>query len=57
VLWFALDPGRQARERVLPDLAEVFFVSAPLLPEGQKPDTLPESAFRELIGRVREVSG
>jgi DNA primase len=43
------DAGRRGRERVLPDLAASFFVSAPLLPDGQKPDTLPERALRELV--------
>ena len=37
------DAGRRARERVLPDLASSVFVRAPLLPDGQKPDTLPEA--------------
>jgi len=48
------DAGRRGRERVLPDLASSFFVRAPLLPDGQKPDTLPESALREIVGRVRK---
>jgi DNA primase len=43
------DAGRRGRERVLPDLAASFFVRAPLLPDGQKPDTLPERALRELV--------
>jgi DNA primase len=43
------DTGRRARERVLPDLASEYFVRAPLLPDGQKPDTLPERALRELV--------
>jgi DNA primase len=43
------DTGRRGRERVLPDLARSFFVSAPLLPDGQKPDTLGESALRQLV--------
>jgi len=43
------DTGRRGRERVLPDLAASFFVRAPLLPDGEKPDTLPESALRELV--------
>lgn len=43
------EAGRRARERVLPDLAASFFARAPLLPEGEKPDTLPE---RELIDIV-----
>ena len=43
------DPGRKARERVLPDLARAFFVRAPLLPDGEKPDTLGEAELLELV--------
>jgi DNA primase len=43
------DTGRRARERVLPDLASAFFVRAPLLPDGQKPDTLPEAQLLEFV--------
>jgi hypothetical protein len=43
------DTGRRGRERVLPDLAASFFVSAPLLADGQKPDTLCEAELRELV--------
>lgn len=43
------DAGRQARERVLSELASLFFVRAPLLPEGEKPDTLPEAELLELV--------
>jgi DNA primase len=43
------ETGRQGRERVLPELTNAFFVCAPLLPDGQKPDTIPESALRELV--------
>jgi DNA primase len=43
------DAGRRARERVLPDLADGFFVRAPLLPVGQKPDTLGEAELRRLV--------
>jgi DNA primase len=43
------DPGRKARERALPVLADSFFVRAPVLPDGEKPDTLPESALRALV--------
>lgn len=43
------ETGRRGRERVLPDLASSFFVRAPVLPDGQKPDTLPERALRELV--------
>jgi hypothetical protein len=43
------DAGRHARELVLPDLSSSFFVRAPLLPDGQKPDTLAERALRALI--------
>ena len=43
------DTGRRARERVLPELANSFWVRAPLLPDGQKPDTLPEAELLELV--------
>jgi DNA primase len=43
------DTGRRARERVLPDLASSFFVFAPLLPDGQKPDALPEAELLDLV--------
>ena len=48
-LWDGDDAGRKARERALPALADAFFVRAPLLPVGEKPDTLPERALRELV--------
>ena len=43
------DAGRRARERVVPDLAAAFFVRAPLLPDGQKPDTVPEAELLDLV--------
>jgi DNA primase len=43
------DTGRKARERVLPALASAFFVRAPLLPDGQKPDTIGEAQLRQLV--------
>jgi DNA primase len=43
------DTGRRGRERVLPDLASAFFVRAPVLPDGQKPDTLEETQLRSLV--------
>jgi DNA primase len=43
------DTGRRGREQVLPDLAAAFFVHAPFLPDGEKPDTLPEQQLRELV--------
>ena len=43
------DTGRRGRERVLPDLSGQFFVRAPLIPDGEKPDTLPEHQLRELV--------
>jgi DNA primase len=43
------DAGRQARERALPELAHSFFVSAPLLPAGEKPDTLGEAELVKLV--------
>jgi DNA primase len=49
LLWDGDDAGRKARERALPDLASAFFVRAPVLPDGEKPDTLPERALRALV--------
>jgi DNA primase len=49
VLWDGDDAGRKARERALPALADAFFVRAPALPDGQKPDTLGEAELRGLI--------
>jgi DNA primase len=46
------DTGWRGRERVVPDLADAFFVSAPLLPGRVKPDTLVARALRELVGCV-----
>src|SRR5260370_18985602 len=43
------ETGRRGRERVLPDLASAFFVRAPLLPDGVKPDTLEEQLLRGLV--------
>ncbi len=43
------ETGRRGRERVLPDLANSFFVRAPVLPDGEKPDTLDETALFSLI--------
>jgi DNA primase len=43
------ETGRRGRERVLPELSRSFFVSAPLLSDGEKPDTLPEQLLRELV--------
>ena len=43
------DAGWRGRDRVLPDLAASFFVHAPLLPDGEKPDTMPERALRALV--------
>ena len=45
------DAGRKARERALPDLASVFFVRAPVIPDGEKPDTLPEGTLRVLVSQ------
>jgi len=41
----------KARERALPALADAFFVHAPLLPDGEKPDTLTEHALQAFVGR------
>jgi len=43
------DAGRSARERVLPAVADAFFVRAPLLPDGEKPDTLAEAELLKLV--------
>lgn len=43
------EAGRRAREKVLPELASAFFVRAPVLPEGEKPDTLLEAELRKLV--------
>jgi len=43
------EAGRKARERALPALANAFFVRAPLLPDGEKPDTLGEVALLQLV--------
>ena len=43
------DAGRRGRERVLPDLSAEFFVSAPLLPDGEKPDTVDEELLLEIV--------
>jgi DNA primase len=43
------DAGQAARERVLPDLSNAFFVRAPVLPDGEKPDTIAEATLRELV--------
>jgi DNA primase len=49
VLWDGDDAGHKARERALPALANAFFVHAPLLPDGDKPDTLGEAELRKLV--------
>jgi DNA primase len=43
------DAGYQARERVVPPLAEQFFVSAPKLPAGMKPDILDEADLLSFV--------
>jgi DNA primase len=47
------DAGRKAPERVLPALASAFFVRAPVLPDGEKPDTLSERVLREVVNLSR----
>jgi DNA primase len=42
--------GYEARERLVPELAGSFFVYAPRLPEGEKPDALGESELLKLVG-------
>jgi DNA primase len=49
LLWDGDDAGRKARERWLPVIANTFFVRAPHLPDGEKPDTLDEAELRELV--------
>jgi DNA primase len=49
VLWDGDDAGRKARERALPALTDAFFVRAPVLPDGEKPDTLTVAALRQLV--------
>jgi len=48
-LWDGDEAGARARERALPALASAFFVRAPVLPNGEKPDTLPESTLLQLV--------
>ena len=43
------ETGRRARERVLPMLAETFFVRSSPLPDGAKPDTLEEERLLDLV--------
>ena len=43
------DTGRRGRERVLPELTNAFFVRAPLLPDGHKPDTVSEQVVRAIV--------
>jgi len=49
VLWDGDEAGARARERALPALASAFFVRAPVLPEGQKPDTISEAELKRLV--------
>lgn len=41
--------GSQARERLVPELSSSFFVHAPPLPDGVKPDTIDEAQLREMV--------
>ena len=43
------EAGYQARDRLLPEVASSFFVRAPKLPLGVKPDTLDEAELATLI--------
>ena len=43
------DAGQAARERVLPNLSAAFFVRAPVLSDGEKPDTIAEATLREFV--------
>jgi DNA primase len=47
------EAGARARERVLSPLAEEFLVRSPVLPSGQKPDTLPEPELLRLAQTPR----
>jgi DNA primase len=49
VLWDGDEAGERARERALPALASAFFVRAPVLPAGEKPDTLSEAELMKLV--------
>jgi DNA primase len=49
VLWDGDEAGARARERAVPDLASAFFVRAPVLPDGEKPDTLGEAELKKLV--------
>jgi DNA primase len=43
------EPGREAAQRMLPTLAERFFVHVARLPDGAQPDTVPEAVLRQLL--------
>jgi hypothetical protein len=43
------ETGRRARERLLPMLANMFFVRSPELSLGTKPDSIDESELLELV--------
>jgi DNA primase len=43
------DAGHRSRERALPALASAFLVRAPVLPDGEKPDTLGKAALLQLV--------
>jgi hypothetical protein len=43
------DAGYNARDRISSILAELFYIRAPRLSAGEKPDTLPEDEIRELF--------
>lgn len=51
VLWDGDEAGCRARERALPHVTDAFFVRAPVLPPGYKPDTIPEALLRDLATR------
>jgi DNA primase len=46
-------PGRKATEELLPRLAGRFFVHAPNVPDGAKPDTIPEQFLLEALSPSR----
>jgi len=49
VLWDGDEAGARGRERAVPDLASAFFVRAPVLPDGEKPDTLGGAELKKLV--------
>jgi hypothetical protein len=40
---------------MLPNLSSSFFIRAPLLPDGKKPDMLPEHRLHEMVNLELDV--